>query len=514
MPDVTDDKQAIRRESPDKGKLRVFISYSRDDQDFTDQLDAALDTYGYDCVIDRHGIAGGEDWRRRLGGLISEADTVVFVVSPTSARSETCAWEVEQATRLGKRILPIICRPLENARPSALLEGLNYIFFYAEPKAQGSGFGTGLQSLVAALNTDFDWLREHTRYLERALEWNAGGRLANRLLSGNDVAEAMAWVTRQPKSAPEPTPLQLDFIRASENEANARLSAERKQLEKIAAAQANQDIALQEREQALKEAASAQSKKVRVRNIALVAVSSLAILAGLLGWRAEERRAQANRLLSGATSIIVVLQSHMDDESKKAVFSVFETGAVLGDPVAMRNLGVSYANGIGVARDYDKAREWYEKAADQNSTVAMTYLGDLYRDGHGVEKDYAKARQLYEKAADKGDKGALHSLGQLYAKGIGVKQDYVKARYWYEKAVDKGDLDAMVNLGVLYASGHGMERDYAKARQWYERLPTRAARRPLPTSACFTRMALASRRTTPKRGCCTKRPATKAVASP
>jgi hypothetical protein len=80
MPDVTDDKQAIRRESPDKGKLRVFISYSRDDQDFTDQLDAALDTYGYDCVIDRHGIAGGEDWRRRLGGLISEADTVVFVV--------------------------------------------------------------------------------------------------------------------------------------------------------------------------------------------------------------------------------------------------------------------------------------------------------------------------------------------------------------------------------------------------------------------------------------------------
>ena len=106
MPDVTDDKQAIRRESPDKGKLRVFISYGRDDQDFTDQLDAALDTYGYDCVIDRHSIAGGEDWRRRLGSLISEADMVVFVVSPTSARSETCAWEVEQATRLASASSP------------------------------------------------------------------------------------------------------------------------------------------------------------------------------------------------------------------------------------------------------------------------------------------------------------------------------------------------------------------------------------------------------------------------
>src|SRR5262245_12704163 len=70
--------------SPDKGKLRVFISYSRDDLKFADQLDAALDMYGFECVIDRHGISGGEDWKRRLGNLISEADTVVFVLSPSS----------------------------------------------------------------------------------------------------------------------------------------------------------------------------------------------------------------------------------------------------------------------------------------------------------------------------------------------------------------------------------------------------------------------------------------------
>ena len=150
---------------------------------------------------------------------------MVFVLSPTSARSEICAWEVEEAAQLGKRILPVNCRPLKGASPPPRLRDLNYIFFHADPKAPDSGFGTGLAKLVAALNTDFDWLREHTRYLQRATEWDRGGRPANRLLSGDDIAEAKAWAARRPKSAPEPTALQLDFIRASEEEAEARLSA-------------------------------------------------------------------------------------------------------------------------------------------------------------------------------------------------------------------------------------------------------------------------------------------------
>src|SRR5262245_8749753 len=168
-------QQASRPDSSDRSKLRVFISYSRDDLKFADQLDAALNACGFECSIDRQGISGGEDWKRRLGDLIRDADTVVFVLSPSSARSEVCAWEVEEA-RLRKRIFPVNCRPLEGASPPQRLRDLNYVFFYEDAKVSDSGFGTGLNSLVAALNTDFDWLREHTRYLQRATEWDRGGR--------------------------------------------------------------------------------------------------------------------------------------------------------------------------------------------------------------------------------------------------------------------------------------------------------------------------------------------------
>jgi TPR repeat protein len=459
-------QQASRSDSPDRGKLRVFISYSRDDLKFADQLDAALNAYGFECVIDRQGIPGGEEWKRRLGNLISEADTVVFVLSPTSALSPTCDWEVEEARRLGKRILPVICRPLEGASPPPRLRERNYIFFYEDRKAApDGGFGTGLAKLVAALNTDFDWLREHTRYLQRATEWDRGGRPANRLLSGGDIAEATDWAVRRPKNAPEPTALHLDFIRASEEEAEARSSAQRKQLEAMAAAQA-------ERETALREAEEAQRKRAtmaRIRNIALVAVSIFAVLAVFNGWHVVRQARQADDILAAATDILVELQNQMDIKSNKRVFALWQRGAEHGNTTSMRNLGIIYENGYGVAQDYTKAREWYEKAADNGDARAMRALGVLYANGSGVTQDYIKAREWYEKAADKDNATAMINLGWFYENGRGVAQDYAKAHEWYKKAADKDDATAMTNLGVLYEHGRGVAQDYAKARELYEK---------------------------------------------
>jgi TIR domain len=98
---------------------------SRDDLAFADQLDASLQLGGFETTIDRRGISGGEDWKARLGALIRDADTVVFVLSPSSARSDICAWEVEEAARLGKRIIPVLRRSLDGAKPPQQLADLN-----------------------------------------------------------------------------------------------------------------------------------------------------------------------------------------------------------------------------------------------------------------------------------------------------------------------------------------------------------------------------------------------------
>ena len=76
---------------------------------------------------------GAENWKRRLGQLILESDVIVFVLTPASAVSSVCQWEVEEALRLKKRVVPVLAAPLGDALPYEPLRDLNYIHFYPEP---------------------------------------------------------------------------------------------------------------------------------------------------------------------------------------------------------------------------------------------------------------------------------------------------------------------------------------------------------------------------------------------
>jgi TPR repeat protein len=78
--------------------------------------------------------------------------------------------------------------------------------------------------------------------------------------------------------------------------------------------------------------------------------------------------------------------------------------------------------------------------AEQGDMEAQVCLGLLYAKGLGVPRDYAKAAQWYEQAAKQGNVEAQFCLGVLYAKGLGVPQDYAMTRHWWMKAAVRGDV--------------------------------------------------------------------------
>ena len=122
--------RAILRQDPDvvmvgeirdaETRIKVFISYSRADKAFANELVLGLAACGFAPYIDRQDIAPGEDWEKRLAGLISEADSIVYIASPDSLASENCALELRQAIALRKRILPVVWRPIDDAQALVL----------------------------------------------------------------------------------------------------------------------------------------------------------------------------------------------------------------------------------------------------------------------------------------------------------------------------------------------------------------------------------------------------------
>ena len=151
-------------------KLKVFISYSRrDSAEFADELLAGLEAAGFAPFLDRHDIVPGEPWEARLGGLIEESDTVVFVVSPEAVKSEQCTWEVDRTIEVSKRLLPVIFKSVPDDEVPEKLRRLQFVRF-------DSSLGLRpLSQLAEALRVDLQWIREHTRLGELAKRWDQRG---------------------------------------------------------------------------------------------------------------------------------------------------------------------------------------------------------------------------------------------------------------------------------------------------------------------------------------------------
>jgi localization factor PodJL len=146
---------------------------------------------------------------------------------------------------------------------------------------------------------------------------------------------------------------------------------------------------------------------------------------------------------------------------------VLRAAALKGDASAAYEIGVRYAEGKGVASNFDEAAKWYDRAAQAGVVPAIFRLGTLYEKGLSVKKDVDIARRYYLQAAERGNAKAMHNLAVLDADGGGKGANYKSAAQWFRKAADRGLADSQFNLGILYARGIGVEQNLAESFKWF-----------------------------------------------
>lgn len=201
-------------------------------------------------------------------------------------------------------------------------------------------------------------------------------------------------------------------------------------------------------------------------------------------------------------------------------FAEYTSLAELGNVEAQNNLGMMYANGMGIPQDYEQAELYIRRAAEAGFAAAQGNLGMMYAEGKGVPQDDAEAVKWLRRAAEAGNVAAQrnlevkyanhedapqynidadlergvdayltgdyatalviftplakagfpiaqHNLGLMNFEGKGVPQDYEQAALWIRRAAEAGNATAQGTLGMLYEGGKGVEQDNCRAYMWY-----------------------------------------------
>lgn len=196
----------------------VFISYSRRDKAFVQRLHDALKQHDRDPWVDWEGIPPSAEWLKEVFSAIEAAESVIFVLSPDSAASRVCLKEIAHAVEHNKRIIPVVCRDTRSAEAPPAVSALNWIRSREE-----DDFDAALQLLLQALDTDLVWVKEHTRFLLRAIEWQGHNDDSSYELRGSDLHAAEQWLGRAAAGQePQPTALQAQYIMASRRSTNRR----------------------------------------------------------------------------------------------------------------------------------------------------------------------------------------------------------------------------------------------------------------------------------------------------
>lgn len=128
----------------------------------------------------------------------------------------------------------------------------------------------------------------------------------------------------------------------------------------------------------------------------------------------------------------------------KAV-SLYRTAIAKGDSFGKWRMGVMIDEGKTPGTHAQAVALFREAAADK-SAGATASLGVMYATGRGVARDYETAMRYYQAAAHMGSAHGIHGIGVLHANGQGVERNMGEALAHWLVAAAAGNSESMALL--------------------------------------------------------------------
>jgi hypothetical protein len=95
--------------------------------------------------------------------------------------------------------IPLVCREVDTTAVPEALGCLNWISMQ-----EHDDFEKQVDTLISAVDTDLEWVDEHTSLLEKAMEWDRKVRNKSLLLRSDKLKEVEGWQVKSADKEPKP----------------------------------------------------------------------------------------------------------------------------------------------------------------------------------------------------------------------------------------------------------------------------------------------------------------------
>ena len=149
--------------------------------------------------------------------------------------------------------------------------------------------------------------------------------------------------------------------------------------------------------------------------------------------------------LSSACSQSSNPKHYFDKGQYKKAFSLWMPLAKSGDSVSQNYLGIQYYLGLGIERNLELAKKWYEAAASQGFADAQYNLGLMYMNGEFVEQDFLTASMWFYAASENGNNNAKKRIDALLNDDKLFPNQYSHAKILAEEYLSAKDTKNSIN---------------------------------------------------------------------